>query len=110
MPDKTDVTDVAQQAALASLDAAEELDLRVKSVLAERGRVQDALRDQGWDLPESHGNRSHCRVASLRPDRRRRRHPVRPFDGDGVRVTIGEPAANDVLIRACREAGRPSVD
>jgi len=23
---------------------------------------------------------------------------VRPFPGDGVRVTIGEPAANDVLL------------
>lgn len=108
------VTDVAQQAALASLDAAEELDLRVKSVLAERGRVQDALRDQGWDLPESHGNFVWLPLAAeslaFGQIADAAGISVRPFDGDGVRVTIGEPAANDVLIRVCREAGRPSVD
>jgi histidinol-phosphate aminotransferase len=31
---------------------------------------------------------------------------VRPFPGDGVRVSIGEPAANDVLVSvAARFAG-----
>lgn len=111
------VTDVAQQAALASLDAGEELDLRVTSVLAERGRVQDALREQGWELAESHGNfvwlplgadsLSFGRIADAAGI------SVRPFDGDGVRVTIGEAAANDVLIRVCGEfleAGRSPVD
>ena len=30
---------------------------------------------------------------------------VRPFSGEGVRITIGERAANDIVLRVAREFG-----
>lgn len=98
------VTDVAQVAAVASFEAEEELAERVAHVVAERGRVLEALRGQGWDLPEAEGNfvwlslgddalafAEHCAGDGL---------SVRPFAADGVRVSIGDPGTNDVFLAA----------
>lgn len=95
------VTDVAQAAALASLDAHEELDQRVAAIVAERDRVLAALRDQGWEVPDTQanfvwlplGDRSTAFAEHVRP------LAVRPFP-EGVRVTIGAPEANDRLVAA----------
>ncbi len=93
---------LAQTAAVASLEAKAELDVRVKQLTAERARVVEALREAGWDLPESQANFvwfplcertpafvAACEEAGL---------SVRPYGTDGVRVTIGEPEANDRVI------------
>ena len=100
------VTDVAQVAAVASFEAEDELAERVAQVVAERGRVLEALRGQGWDLPEAEGNfvwlsldddalafAQHCAGDGL---------SVRPFAADGVRVSIGNPGTNDVFLAAAR--------
>ena len=52
------VSHVAQQAALASLEPTAQAELfeRVEAIVAERTRVGEALREQGWGLPESHAN------------------------------------------------------
>src|SRR5687767_12232790 len=50
------VTDVAQAAAVASLAAADELAERVDAIVAERTRVLEALRSQGWAVPDSQAN------------------------------------------------------
>ena len=50
------VNSVAQAAAIASLDAFDELAERVESLVAERDRVVRALADQGWKLPQSDAN------------------------------------------------------
>ena len=50
------VNSIAQVAAIASLDAFDELNERVESLVAERDRVVQALADQGWKLPESDAN------------------------------------------------------
>ena len=50
------VNSVAQVAAIASLDAFDELNERVESLVAERDRVVQALADQGWKLPQSDAN------------------------------------------------------
>jgi histidinol-phosphate aminotransferase len=34
---------------------------------------------------------------------------VRPFPGDGVRVTIGTPAENDAFLAAAEEALQPQA-
>ncbi|CAN5520221.1 histidinol-phosphate transaminase [soil metagenome] len=101
------VSDIAQQAAIASLDAFEELQIRVKALIEERTRVLDALRGQGWDVPHSEANfvwlplgedtasfAAFCRDAGL---------IVRPFAGEGARCTIGETEANDLLIDVAGE-------
>ncbi len=108
------VSGVAQAAAVASLAAEAELLERVEQLVAERSRVRDALVEQGWPIPETEANfvwfplgddsadfAEACQAEGL---------VVRPFQGDGVRVTIGERAANDLLLgvaRTFRERGAP---
>ncbi len=96
------VTALAQTAALASLGAERELLQRVASLVAERTRVVDELTAQGWRLPEAGGNfvwlptgadtpwfLEQCDAANV---------TVRPFDGEGVRVTIGEDFGNERIL------------
>jgi histidinol-phosphate aminotransferase len=91
------VSDVAQAAAVASLDAAEALGERVEAIVAERGRVLASLRDQGWDVPDSQANFVWLPLGDDALDFAAACAPlsVRPFAGDGVRVSIGDPEVND---------------
>lgn len=99
------VNALAQAAAVASLDAVDELGVRVKELVAERERVVAALRAQGWDLPDTQANfvwfplgartaefAAVCEAAGL---------TVRPYGTDGVRATIAETQANDRLLAVC---------
>jgi histidinol-phosphate aminotransferase len=103
------VNSVAQVAAVASLDAYEELKERVESIVAERDRVVQGLQDQGWKLPQSDANfvwfplgadstafAEACEQAGLM---------VRQYGDDGVRVTIGEPEANSRLLEVADRFG-----
>ena len=49
-------TSISQAAAIASLDAADELLARTDAVVAERARVTAALRDAGYTVPPSQAN------------------------------------------------------
>lgn len=96
------VSHVAQQAALASLDAREELLVRVKDIVAERERVVAALTAQGWTLPATQANfvwlplgDDTMAFAALADDAGL---SLRPFAGEGLRCSIDEPAANHLLI------------
>ncbi len=103
------VSSLAQAAAVASLDAVQELQERVAAIVAERERVAVALADQGWTLPRSDANfvwfplgpesgrfAAACEAAGL---------VVRRYGDDGVRVTIGEPAANAALVEVAERFG-----
>ncbi len=97
------VSSVAQAAAVASLAAEDELFARVDRIVAERSRVVSALREQGWDVPDAQGNFVWLALGDASTGfaaaTQAEGVAVRPFAGDGVRVTVGEPAANDVLLR-----------
>ena len=97
------VSSVAQAAAVASLAREPELLERVEGIVAERTRVVDALREQGWSVPEAQGNFVWLslgdRTAEFASAAEAAGVMVRPFPGEGVRATIGEPAGNDVLLR-----------
>ncbi len=101
------VSQLAQDAAVASLAAERELLVRVDALVEERARVAAGLAAQGWTVPESQANfvwlrlgddavafAAACESAGV---------IVRPFAGEGVRVTIGETGANDVLLRVAGE-------
>ncbi len=92
----------AERAAGASLDAEEALLERVDAIVAERDRVVTALREQGWTVPDPQGNfvwlAAGERTTELAAACEEAGVVVRPFAGEGVRASIGEPAANDVLI------------
>ncbi|MEO7753854.1 MAG: histidinol-phosphate transaminase [Terracoccus sp.] len=103
------VNSLAQVAAIASLDASDELADRVESLVAERDRVSLALADLGWKLPRSDANfvwfplgddstafARACEEAGLM---------VRQYGDDGVRVTIGETEANSRLLEVAEAFG-----
>ncbi|QCW52155.1 histidinol-phosphate transaminase [Nocardioides dongxiaopingii] len=98
------VSAVAQAAAIASLAAEAELLERVDALALERTRVRDALLAQGWDIPDAQGNFVWFPLGDRAGDLAAAADAVgvtvRPFAGDGVRVSIGEPEANDRLIEA----------
>ena len=94
------VTDLAQAAAVASLDSEAELSARVESIVEEREIARAALRDQGWDVPEAQGNFVWLPLGDDAMEFAAACDPlsVRPFAGDGVRISIGDPAVNAEFI------------
>ena len=96
------VNHLAQVAALASLGVATELEQRVEAVVAERARVLAGLRDQGWSVPDPQGNfvwlATGDRTIALAGDAAARGVLLRPFAGEGLRVSIGSPEANDAVL------------
>ena len=96
------VSTIAEEAAIASLAAEDELLERVSALVDERTRVWSALRDQGWDIHRTEANfvwlrlgehtldfTAACEAAGI---------TVRPFPGEGVRVTVAETEASDRFI------------
>lgn len=94
------VSTVAQVAAIASLEAEDELLHRVDLIVRERQRVETALRAQGWSIPESEANflwlptDDALGIAAFTDSYGL---TVRPFP-EGVRITVAEGEANDRLI------------
>ncbi|GHF26873.1 MULTISPECIES: histidinol-phosphate transaminase [Streptomyces] len=101
------VSHVAQEAAIASLRSEKALKERVDALVEERARVAAALAAQGWTVPESQANfvwlRLGDRAADFAAACDAAGVAVRPFQGDGVRVTIGETEANDIVLRVAEE-------
>jgi histidinol-phosphate aminotransferase len=101
------VSVVAQDAAVASLAAYDELAERVDALVAERGRVIGALRAQGWDIPDSEANFVWLelgeRTMEFAATAERAGLVVRPFAGSGARCTVAEPESADLLIHVARE-------
>jgi histidinol-phosphate aminotransferase len=96
------VSTVAEEAAVASLAAEDELMERVRAVVVERERVLAALRAQGWNVVDSQANFVWLRLGDRTTDYAAACEEagitVRPFAGEGVRITVGEPEANDRVI------------
>lgn len=96
------VSHLAQVAALASLRVTGELLERVDAIVDERVRMLAALRAQGWEVPDSQANfvwlplGDHATAFAAAATRAG--VLVRPFAGDGVRISVGEPEANDVAL------------
>ncbi|HWC33398.1 MAG TPA: histidinol-phosphate transaminase [Mycobacteriales bacterium] len=93
------VSGLAQQCAIAALGDEVEVRRRAALTVAERARVTEALHSSGYDVPLSQANfvwlplgeqatafAEHCASDNVL---------VRPFAGEGVRVTIGLSEEND---------------
>jgi histidinol-phosphate aminotransferase len=100
------VSGIAQAAAIASLAAERELMDRVDAIVAERDRVRAGLLDAGWDVPEAQGNFVWFalgeRTAEFAGAADELGIVVRPFAGEGCRVSIGEDEANDRVLELGR--------
>ncbi|MDQ0826934.1 histidinol-phosphate aminotransferase [Arthrobacter sp. B2I5] len=98
------VSALAQKAAIASLDAGEEMEARVVAVKTERSRMAAELEAQGWKLQPSQGNflwipADAGLLAKLVDAFDRAGIMVRAYQGDGVRITVADPASNDRVFR-----------
>ena len=107
-------TSVSQAAAIASLDAADELLDRTDAVVAERTRVSEALRGAGFTVPSSQANfvwlPLGMRTLDFVEQAADARIVVRPYGADGVRVTIGAPEENNALLEFAKGWISPGDD
>ncbi|MCU1592297.1 MAG: pat [Frankiales bacterium] len=101
----------AQAAALASLAVEEEQLMRVAAVVREREPLRAALRELGYDVPPSQGNfvwlptgGDTMRVAQVFDEAG---ILTRPFDGDGIRITVTTAADSARVVEAARTALAP---
>jgi len=96
------VNSVAQAAAVASLAAEDELLERVETVVKERDRVRSALLADGWAVPVTEANFVWLRLGEHTTEFaeacERVGIAIRPFAGEGTRVSIGTAEANDAFL------------
>ncbi|MGH3844346.1 MAG: pyridoxal phosphate-dependent aminotransferase [Pseudonocardiaceae bacterium] len=108
------VNSLAQVAALASLDVADELLARCRGITAERARVRGELLEMGYPVADSQANflwlplgeqttafTEHCLDHKI---------VIRPFLGEGARVTISEADENGAFLAAARSFPRERPD
>jgi histidinol-phosphate aminotransferase len=93
------VNSIAQAAAVASLAAEDELFERVEHTVKERTRVREALIADGWAVPPTEANFVWLALGEHTLDFAAACFDegiaIRPFAGDGARVSIGDTEAND---------------
>jgi histidinol-phosphate aminotransferase len=96
------VNSIAQAAAVASLAAEDELFERVEHTVKERTRVREALIADGWDVPPTEANFVWMGLGEHTLDFAAACFDegiaIRPFAGDGARVSIGDAEANDAFL------------
>ena len=97
------VTAQAEAAALASLEAEPVLRGRVAELVERRDRLADGLRSLGWRVPEAQGNFVWLATG---PETARTAEAfeeagliVRPFVGEGVRISVGEEESVEKVLR-----------
>ncbi|MFF3216347.1 histidinol-phosphate transaminase [Streptomyces sp. NPDC002886] len=107
------VSRFAQDAAVAALQADGPMRERVAALVAERDRVSAALTEQGWAVPPSHANfvwlATRERTAAFAQACEDEGVLVRAFDGEGVRISIGERTANDRFLFAAERFHKETV-
>jgi histidinol-phosphate aminotransferase len=100
------VNSLAQAAAVASLAAEDELFERVELTVKERTRVREALIADGWAIPLTEANFVWVRLGEHTMDFAAACFDsgiaVRPFAGEGARVSIGDAEANDAFLAIAR--------
>ncbi len=110
------VSSVAESAALAALADEQSTADAVADTVAERTRVMAGLRAAGWDVPDSQGNFVWLglgdRTAAL-VERLGTLDPpvlIRPFTGEGARISIGARDENDAVLAALADGPRALGD
>ena len=100
------VNSIAQAAAVASLAAEDELFERVELTVKERTRVREALLADGWAVPPTEANFVWLRLGEhtmgFAAACEAQGIAIRPFAGEGARVSIGDAEANDAFLAVAR--------
>ena len=103
------VTAASAAAALASLepDAERELLARVETIAGRRDAVRAALLEQGWPVPEAHGNFVWLPTGERTTEVAERLFDAglvtRAFPPEGIRISVGEPESVETLLRILGE-------
>ena len=99
----------AEAAALASLDAQDQLDKRVMTLVERRERLVRELRALGLNVPDAQGNfvwipesSSNLPTEALAAAFAERGTLVRPFKGQGLRISIGEAESIDEVLNVVK--------
>ncbi len=106
------VSSLAQAAAVAALASEPEVRERCVAVVTERARLTAALRERGVPVAESQANFVWLplgeRTAEVAAELEARAVITRPFAGEGLRVTVGAPAEDDVFLAALDDVLDPA--
>ena len=101
------VSNIAQVAAIASLEHEAELFERVDEVVAERIWFEAELKNLGFNLPTSQANFVWIPMGERTEEFAKRSEgiavAIRPFPGEGVRISIGERHALERVIELAKE-------
>lgn len=99
------VSSIAEHAAITSLEHMDEVRHRVQSLVDERTRVVNGLKELGWTVPDADGNFVWLALGENTPEFadlcEERALSVRAFGAEGIRVSIGEPEANTRFLEIC---------
>ncbi|MDF2498152.1 histidinol-phosphate transaminase [Arthrobacter koreensis] len=99
------VSQIAEQAAIASLQHHDEVVERIQALVAERTRVVEGLKALGWAIPQAEGNFVWLDLGENTPEfavlAEQQALAVRAFGTEGMRVTIGEEEANSRFLALC---------
>jgi len=101
------VSNIAQSAAVASLEHESELFERVEQVIAERVWFESELNKLGYDLQPSQANFVWLPLGQRTEEFALRSEgiavSIRPFAGEGVRISIGERDALERIIELAKD-------
>ena len=101
------VSNIAQVAAVASLEHEAELFSRVEEVIAERTWFESELTKLGFNLPRSQANFVWIPLGERTEEFALRSEgiavSIRPFAGEGVRISIGERPALERVIELAKD-------
>ena len=107
------LSSVTQAAAIAALGCGSELQKRVDTINSERNRIVAAIRAMGLPVPESHANLvwlpAGAATVELFDALESKGVVARSFVNEGVRVSVGSPEENDLMLSALSFA-RERVD
>jgi len=97
------VTDASRVAALASIDAEDELMERVARIAMRRDKLRAALVEQGWNVPVSHANfvwlPTGEQTAAANDAFFDAGLTVRAFPPEGIRISVGEQESVEKLLQ-----------
>ena len=98
------VNGMAQEAAIASIEADDEVMARVADIKAERTRMVEALRAAGHEVPDAHANFVWLPLGDASMDTcvelEKKGLVTRPFPGEGIRITVSSVEENDRVLAA----------
>jgi histidinol-phosphate aminotransferase len=105
------VNSAAQAGALAALASLDDIQPKIDLILSQRSILEARLTDAGWKLPPAEANFIYLatgdRTDEICLELERRGVVVRPFSGDGIRVTVGSAEENERFLDTLAEVATP---